>query len=950
MKLIQKLGMTAVVLLLAVFINRGVSQTTSITSGSYNDGATWSTSAPPQQNQHVVIASGTTVTVTMSNTAQLYSITIESGGTLVIGSGGYIVVGSSGWGKKVDVTGTLTLENGGAITVGGAYIYVDGTVNMHSTNGAIDAVASPLYLYSGSSLNYSAGEIWTGNLYLNSGATLNATGSDGIFVDGNANIAGAITTTGTFPGTSFMSVSGSTTVSGSLAVGATTLSGNYSLSTPMSLTSGSEVRYLAAGNQTIDVSYSYYNLTLEGSGNKSISSNLTVNDHFKIAGSAAFVNASRNVNCGSSLQNNSTATHTFGTGTYTFTGTTIGGSGTTTFSDATVNFTGSSIIIGDGAAGWGDGNISFKNVSFSNASADLSIGANGYTGTVSASGLLSMSGDNASMLVSGGTLGLNNITVSGGNSTVSFAGGASTHTVSGNTNCGNNLSIGSPVSFTGNVTTGNDMTVGATSTVGGAVTVNGDLLVSNHFDVGGTVDVMQNFTVTGSGGTSTNDFSGKVTVSGTSLGISGGNNHFTNGLSHDNTASGSSCSIAGTFTTGTGTTATTLHGETVQLAGTLTFNRLLISNANGAASASTGFTVNHTLSLAKDLDMTGYTLTFPAAAPQTAVTGGGEVLGNVRRTLQNTGTYTFNGQYITLLIPNLASAEEYEFKFTRVAPDLQAVTRCYDIRRVGSDLTPSSWQYTLGLYYKDSELNGNQESTLMLAYGDYDIAGEDQFTKLSSSGVNTTSNIVTFVFDGITSFNHRYTIADMNAPLPVELVSFGARRKDRSVQLRWKTATELNNFGFEIERADERDGSYASIGFIEGFGTKNSPSDYQFEDSDVPAHTVYYRLRQMDRDGAISYSPVVEVMAGGADPVLRNYPNPFNPSTVITFQAPQDGRAVLTVFNTLGKQVGTAFDADVRREESVSIPFDAGHLPGGVYFYTLSMDGVTRTGKMLLNK
>lgn len=937
-----------------LFLSGGVSEAATITSaqsGPWGFSSTWSPSSNiPQDGDVVIIDHDVTLSVSSFSTNIYKAIIINNGASLTISSDGYLTVGAGGLNRSFTINGTLNISGDGILECRGAPIVCSGTITINAMYGGIDAALSPVNIQSGGTVTINAGGLYGETFTLASGAVYNANGGDGVIASDAANLYGTLTTTGVFPSTGVITSYGSIQVGGSIGVGASTLGSNYSASTSFTLNPGSEVRYLRAGNQTIDVSYSYYNLTLEGSGDKSIASNLTVQEQFKMLGSARFVNSGGNVSCGSSLRNNSSASHSFGAGTYTFTGTTIGGSGATSFADATVNFSGSSIIIGEGSVGWGNGNINFKNVSFSNASADLTFGANGYSGAVSVTGLLSMSGDNASMLVSGGTIGLNNLTVSGANSTVSFSGGASTHTVAGNTNCGNDLSIASPVAFTGNVSTGNDLTIAAATTVGGSVTALGDMLISAHCDITGITDVEENLVITGSGSSSTNDFGGKVTVSGTSLTISGGSNHFTNGLSHDNTASGSSCSIAGTFTTGNSTTATTLHAETVQLAGTLTFNRLLISNANGAATASTGFTVNQTLSLAKDLDMTGYTLTFPAAAPQLAIAGNGEVIGNVRRTLQNTGTYTFNGQYITLLIPNLTSAEQYEFKFTRAAPDLQAVTRCYDIRRVGSDLTPGSWLYTLGLYYKDSELNGNQENTLMLAYGDYDTAGEDQFTKLSSSGVNTTSNIVTFVFDGITSFNHRYTIADMNAPLPVELVSFGARRKDRNVQLRWKTATELNNFGFEIERATERDGSYASIGFVEGFGTKNSPSDYQFEDANVPAHTVYYRLKQMDRDGAISYSPVVEVMAEGADPVLRNYPNPFNPSTVITFQAPQDGRALLTVFNSLGEQIATAFDGDVRSEESISVPFDAGQLPGGVYFYTLTMDGVTRTGKMLLNK
>ena len=906
---------------------------TSAQDGPWNNSSTWSPSTNvPQSGDIVIINHNIGLSVSSFASYAFRAVIVNSGATLTIDNDGYLTIAAGiGLNRELNVHGTLIISDNGIVECQGAPVYCDGVITVNAQYGGFDAGFAPVMIQNGGILNMNDGVFFASTFGINTGGTLNANGGDGVISAGSATIAGNVTSTGTFTTSNVITCyTGSLAVSGSIGVGATSFGSNYYAPT-ISLTPGSEVRYLAAGAQNIDVQHNYYNLTLEGSGNKSIASNLTVNDNFRILDAAAFLNPGRSVNCGSSLLNNSSATHSFGSGTYTFTGTTIGGSGTTSFANATVNFGGSSIVIGDGDAGWGDGNITFKNVSFSNASSDLVIGANGYAGTVSVTGLLSMTGSNAAMTVYSGTLSLNNLSVSGAQSTVDFEGGSATHAITGNVTCGNDLIIGTPVG------------------VGGSASVTGDLFVASEFDVTGTVTVLQTLEITGSG-SGTNTFGGAVTVSGTALSISGGSNHFSNGLTHNTTAAGSTCSIGGTLSTGNHTTTVTLNAETVELSGLLAFNRLAVTNPNGSFTATSSFTVSQILTLAKDLGMTGYSLTFPATAPQSAIAGTGEVIGTVHRTLQATGTYMFNGQYITLLIPNLAMAEEYEFKLAKVAPDQQAVTRCYDIRRVGSDLTPGAWLYTLGLYYKDSELNGNQENTLMLAHGVYDTAGEDQFTKLSASSVNTNANIVTFVFDGITSFNHRYAIADLNSPLPVELQSFSARRKDRDVQLRWKTATEINNFGFEVERAETRDGEYRSVGFVEGHGTKNSPSDYRFDDAGVPAQTLYYRLRQIDRDGEVSYSPVVEVAAGGTFFEMSNYPNPFNPSTVITFQSPADGRAVLTVYNTLGETVAAAFDADVRSGETVSVPFDAGDLPGGVYFYAVNINGTTQTGKMLLNK
>ncbi|MBR9979295.1 MAG: T9SS type A sorting domain-containing protein [Bacteroidetes bacterium] len=698
----------------------------------------------------------------------------------------------------------------------------------------------------------------------------------------------------------------------------------------MSLAAGSEVRYLRAGDQIIDASLFYYDLTLEGSGNKSINSALTVREEFKLLGTARFSNYNRNVNCGSDLINNSTATHIFGGGTYTFTGTTIGGGSSTVIDSATVNFEGSSITLGDGS--YGNGNITLKNVSFSNSSSDLTFGANGYSGTVTVDGLLSMTGTNATLTVAGGSFITNNVAVSGSNSTVAFLSGSVMHQITGYLNCGNNLSVQTPVS------------------VGGNVDVSGNLVVNSEFDVTGTTVVGGNLSVTGSNTPAVNNFGGMVTINGASAHITGGKSAFAGGFTHNTISSGSTCVISTDYSDGSGTIATTINAENVSISAGPTFNRLVLSNPLGTAYGYSNLTVNHSVSLAKDLDMTGYTMTFPQTAPLTALSGAGEIIGTVRRTLQAPGTYTFNGAYTTLMVPTLLTAQDYQFKLGLFAPDQQAVLRCYDIQRVGSDLTPAAWQYTLGLQYRDSELNGNNENLLLMAYGELDIAGEDDFEKLSSSTVNTSSNILSYVFDGTLTFNHRYIFGDLNAPLPVELVAFSAYRKDATVDLRWETATELNNYGFEIERASWKDGPYTMIGFVEGQGTKHSPSQYAFNDAAATKPTAFYRLKQIDRDGSITYSDAIEVASEDTRIEVANYPNPFNPATTITFTSPADGHARMMVFNVLGECVAQPYDADVRENETVSVFFDATALPGGTYFYTVQVGDVTQTGKMLLTK
>ncbi|MBK7869016.1 MAG: hypothetical protein IPJ75_19575 [Ignavibacteriales bacterium] len=97
-----------------------------------------------------------------------------------------------------------------------------------------------------------------------------------------------------------------------------------------------------------------------------------------------------------------------------------------------------------------------------------------------------------------------------------------------------------------------------------------------------------------------------------------------------------------------------------------------------------------------------------------------------------------------------------------------------------------------------------------------------------------------------------------NAPLPVELVSFTASVKNNTVNLNWETATEVDNYGFQIERKD-KNSDWTKIGFIEGHFTSNSPKYYSFSDKPTGSSKYSYRLKQIDNDGKFEYSGIVEV-------------------------------------------------------------------------------------------
>ena len=188
--------------------------------------------------------------------------------------------------------------------------------------------------------------------------------------------------------------------------------------------------------------------------------------------------------------------------------------------------------------------------------------------------------------------------------------------------------------------------------------------------------------------------------------------------------------------------------------------------------------------------------------------------------------------------------------------------------------------------------------------------------------------------------------------VPVELVSFTAENVLDDVILKWQTATETNNLGFEIERASSSTTplhGWARISFVEGRGTTTELTDYIFTDKINNPGTYVYRLKQLDFDGTYTYSEEVEVeISGPRDFALfQNYPNPFNPSTTIKFALPVNTKLVISIYNLLGEKVTEVFNG-VLEEGYHEFEFNAVNIPTGVYFYKFESEQFNAVKKMVL--
>jgi hypothetical protein len=208
--------------------------------------------------------------------------------------------------------------------------------------------------------------------------------------------------------------------------------------------------------------------------------------------------------------------------------------------------------------------------------------------------------------------------------------------------------------------------------------------------------------------------------------------------------------------------------------------------------------------------------------------------------------------------------------------------------------------------------------------------------------------------------------AVISVALPVQMTAFTVTPARLGADLRWATATETNNAGFEVERrlvrglvlqvgeeSNHGPEAWNRIGFITGAGTSNSPHEYSYDDKNLAAGRYAYRLKQIDRSGLFSYSQSAEVEIGIAPrefTLNQNYPNPFNPTTTIEFTLLQDGHATLKVFDVTGREVATLVDEEMRAGMIQRATFNASRFAAGVYFARLESGGKRLLMKMVLVK
>jgi len=271
---------------------------------------------------------------------------------------------------------------------------------------------------------------------------------------------------------------------------------------------------------------------------------------------------------------------------------------------------------------------------------------------------------------------------------------------------------------------------------------------------------------------------------------------------------------------------------------------------------------------------------------------------------------------------------------------------------LGADKTTlSDWQTATGQDANSLNTNPNLTNAGSTTATDYRLT-------INHTGVDGTG-----ITDDYSGYSRSGTptigAIEYDNPVPVELASFSANAVNSKVILNWSTATEVNNYGFSVERSEaslnnpEAGASsyiWETIGFVQGHGNSNSPKEYSFTDNNLQQGNIRYRLKQIDNDGQYEYSDVVEVafnLSPSTFELFQNYPNPFNPSTTIRYSIPQKSKVILKVFDVLGTEVTTLVNEE-KSAGNYEIKFEGNGLVSGIYFYRITNGINSETRKMIL--
>ena len=235
-----------------------------------------------------------------------------------------------------------------------------------------------------------------------------------------------------------------------------------------------------------------------------------------------------------------------------------------------------------------------------------------------------------------------------------------------------------------------------------------------------------------------------------------------------------------------------------------------------------------------------------------------------------------------------------------------------------------------------------------VAYGNDGQHFNDSINRPPNNAVgHTIANALHYASDHLPVFAS-FTFDEV---VPVEIYLFSAVSHDNDVELVWITATETNNYGFEIERKSVTENNWISIGFVPGHGNSIENRFYSFNDNNITIGKYEFRLKQIDYNGAFKFSSTVSVIVYSQMQFAleQNFPNPYNGITTINYSVSEEAHITIKIFDVLGNEVSVLVNG-IKQPGEYKVLYSANDLAAGFYFCQMRAGNFIQTRKMILLK
>lgn len=173
-----------------------------------------------------------------------------------------------------------------------------------------------------------------------------------------------------------------------------------------------------------------------------------------------------------------------------------------------------------------------------------------------------------------------------------------------------------------------------------------------------------------------------------------------------------------------------------------------------------------------------------------------------------------------------------------------------------------------------------------------------------------------------------------SSPLPVEMTTLKASRSGKGVLLEWRTESETNNSGFEVQQKRTDGSSWSTLSFVEGAGTVSTPQTYRYTADDLEYGTHQFRLKQVDHDGSTSTSETLRVELTLERPykISKVYPNPIQNTGSLKLTVKESQHVTVHLYDLLGRRQATLLNQKINANHTQTMQISGRTLPSGKYF------------------